>query len=189
MLTNYGLLTAADAELLGRMIDRVAGRFTTPTILEIGMREGLTSRAIQAHMGPRPFRFIAVESGRDGVPVRPPFDGAEVVHGDSCDSFERVSAPLHFVLIDGCHCVNHVILDFLHYGALVPSGGIVYFHDTGQRMQGKDYQGHGPVTPAYHVAVLMGIERLGLDRDSSQWEIEAMSDGEDWGGARAYVRR
>lgn len=188
MLTDYGLLTAADAELLGRMLDRVSKDFGKPTILEIGFREGITSRAIARHMGDRPFRFIGLDSGRDGFHVVPAFPGAEVVVGDSCDSFERVAGPLHLVIIDGCHCVNHVMLDFLHYGALVPKAGIVYFHDTGTRMQGKDYQGHGPKSPAYHVAVLQAIEKLGLDQEGSQWDIVALSDAEDWGGARAYFR-
>ena len=137
-LEGYGLLTPADAELVGNALANLAGRMpgVTLELVEIGIREGLTSRAIARHMQGTPFRFWAIDSARD-MPVGPPFPGAELVVGDSTEVYHRVPERLHFVLIDGCHCINHVMLDFLHYGARVVPGGLVRIPRLGRAHAGQ----------------------------------------------------
>lgn len=189
MITEYGLLTAADATLIGDSLAALAGRFPGQSLemVEIGIREGTTSRAIARHMTGTSFRYWAVDSARD-MPVAPPFSGAQLVLGDSTEVYHRVPEHLHFVLIDGCHCINHVALDFLHYGARVVPGGIVVFHDTGQRMQGRDYQQHGPRDRAeFAVGVRAAIRLLGVEKNA-RWLKVAESDAEDWGGAMVFMR-
>lgn len=189
MLTDYGLLTAADAELIGNSLANLAGRMpgVTLELVEIGIREGVTSRAIARHMHGTPFRFWAIDSARD-MPVASPFPGAELVLGDSTEVYYRVPEHVHFVLIDGCHCVNHVLLDFLHYGARVVSGGLVVFHDSGVRMQGRDYQQHGPrELPEFSTGVRRAIEMLGINSNPA-WRLWGESDEADWGGAMIFER-
>jgi hypothetical protein len=189
MITEYGLLTTTDAELIGDVLANLAGRFHGQTLelVEIGIREGKTSRAIARHMTGTQFRYWAVDSARD-MPVAPPFQEAHLVLGDSTEVYHRVPAELHFVLIDGCHCVNHVALDFLHYGARVTPGGVVVFHDSGRQMQGKDYQQHGPrELPEFSVGVRLAIKLLGIERHPA-WMKVGESDGSDWGGAMIFQR-
>lgn len=186
MLTDYGLITAADAALIAQQLDRVATRFKNPVVLEIGVRGGETARAISRHMGRRPFRYWGIDSNRD-MQTAVPFPGAQMVIGDSAEVFGHVPEELHFVLLDGCHCRNHVVLDFLNYGAHVPVGGVVVFHDSGAKMQGRDYQGHGPQEPPFFVDIAGAFKLLQMDVQP-EWEKVDEADAEDWGGAVAYER-
>lgn len=187
MLTNYGLLTGADAGLIAGALDLVVEQFPSPVIVEIGIWDGATSRAIASHVAGRvDYSYWAVDSGKD-QPAQPPFPGANMVVGDSIEVYDRVPPRIHFLLIDGCHCVNHAILDFMHYGARVVHGGLVVLHDSGVEMQGKDYQGHGPQAPDFHVAVRRAVDMMGLDADP-RWIKTDESDTENWGGAIAYQR-
>lgn len=192
MLRNYGLLTPADAEILGGRFLEVARRFPGQTlqVVEIGFREGNTARAIATLLNERgiPFQYHGVEVGRDLGRPSAPFVGAHMVVGDSTEVYHRLPANLHLVFIDGCHCVNHVTLDILHYGARIVQGGELILHDTGERMQGKDYQQHGdPLLPEFSCGVLRALELLRFD-DDPRWKQVAAADAANWGGIRAYRR-
>jgi len=189
VLKDYGLLTAADAALLATQLSDVSRRFPTGTlnILEIGIHEGKTARAIARHLEglERSFQFFGVDNGKD-MDIQAPFVGAVLINGDSADVYNAVPNTLHLAFIDGCHCINHVALDYLHYGRKVVQGGILVFHDTGALMQGKDYQ-HGPDMPDFYAATRRALDLVGIAGDK-RWRMVAESDAEDWGGCRAYER-
>lgn len=189
-LPEYGLVTELDAELIGTLLDETARSFAPEpiTILEIGVREGQTGRGMARLLADRgsAYRYIGIDNNRD-LGTKPPFPGAELVIGDSAEVFEKIPNALHFVLLDGCHCVNHVVLDFLHYGSKVVPGGVIVLHDADPAMQGKDYQGHGPQTPDFHVATTRGLELLAL-MHRPEWAPAGESMQGEWGGAVAFRR-
>lgn len=70
---------------------------------------------------------------------------------------DRLSVPLHFVFVDGCHgkCAGE---DFLAVEHKVAPGGLVVFHDYGEPEQGTDFQCHC----REFIAVRSYVHRLGL---------------------------
>lgn len=189
MLKTYGLLTEADAGLIARCLVDVGRAFPTGTlnILEIGVHDGKTAwgmASVLADMG-RSFQYFGVDNSKD-LEVEPPFVGASIVRGDSVEVYGAIPNDLHFAFIDGCHCINHVALDALHYGRKVVKGGILAFHDTGALAQGRDYQ-HGPDAPDHYIAVRRALDLIGMGGDK-RWRLVGDVDAENWGGVRAYER-
>ncbi len=161
---GYGLCWAGDIAVIEDGLARVCMRFQDARplrLVEIGVDTGATARAMAAFVRAR---HDALEyHGIDPRTIPPPFPGAQMHHGDSAELYARIPAPVHFLLIDGCHCINHVMLDFLHYGALTVPGAVVVFHDTSARPNIDDYQGHGPRThPDFGMAVRAGLAKLGV---------------------------
>lgn len=140
-------------------------------------------------------QYLGIDNGRDR-PIDRPFDAAQLVIGDSAELFPAVVGDYGFdeidwLLIDGCHCSNHVALDFLNYGALVAPGGEVCFHDISARAQGKlDYQGHGPRTSvSFGTAVREALAKVGLHplvRDDWAFQGCGIDPNVDWGGVAAF---
>jgi hypothetical protein len=104
-------------------------------------------------------------------------NGGTFYSGDSREIFESIPNGFHVLFIDACHCNNCVMLDFLNYGPKVVSGGWVLFHDTNPSPRwvgvhhGK-YAGHGPKTPAFHIAVREALRKLGLlDNSRTDWSF------------------
>jgi hypothetical protein len=73
----------------------------------------------------------------------------------------------NFLFVDGCHCVNHAMCDFLNYSPLVVAGGYCLFHDTalpkdgvsqGEWPQNHSYAG----TPDSTLGVRSALTKLGL---------------------------
>jgi hypothetical protein len=184
-LPTYGLLTEHDAETIGSALEDVIKRFPHPNIVEIGVRDGTTARGIDQLLRPRPFTYIGVDSARDLGELKQPFPGARIVIGDSAEVYEQVPESLHFVLVDGCHCVNHIILDFIRYGQRLVKGGLMAIHDAAPGMQGKDYQGHGPQTPDFHVATTRALDILN-PLNTGMWSLHSQSQFIDWGGTIIY---
>jgi hypothetical protein len=184
-LVNYGLMSVEDAGLIARLLDQLSADFQHVNILEIGVRGGETSRSISSYMGTRPFSYWGIDNGRD-MPVAAPFIGAHLIVGDSAEVSDSVPHGLHLVIIDGCHCKNHVILDWDNYSRKVVDGGVVVFHDTDPAVQGRDYQGHGPQTPDFHIAVLSALDQIGTRM--GRWELIARTSADQWGGAMAFKK-
>lgn len=187
ILPSYGLLTPEDAALIARGLEAAFARFPNPVVVEIGIWDGGTARGIRGFASDRPFRYYAVDNSQD-VPAAVPFEGAQLVRGDSGEVYDQVPLECHFVLLDGCHCVNHVILDFLHYGARVVGGGLLAMHDVAPGMQGRDYQKHGPRIPDFHVATTRGLELLASILEL-EWVEIGRETASDWGGTILFQKR
>jgi hypothetical protein len=188
-LTNVGLLNGADVKVLKNGLLLASTRFSPLNFVEVGINNGNTARAVAHALEGRDFTYTGIDNETD-MKISPPFEGAALILGDSADVFsdEKLPKEIHFLLIDGCHCVNHVLLDFLHYGSRVAQGGLLFFHDTAPHWQGfqGDRQGHGPQLPEFCIGVLKALEKVSpiLEKD---WSLVAESFP-SWGGARLYQR-
>lgn len=100
-----------------------------PVICEIGLGDGRTLAGI-VELLPSATCY-AVDNGQHES-ARSVWDQAPaiVIKGDSAVAHGQVPDGLDFLLVDGCHCENHVMLDFLNYGPKVVTGGCVFFHDA-----------------------------------------------------------
>ena len=165
----YGLITPLDGRKLEESLRVAAALAVTRneafTILEVGICHGETSRGMAQFLRQQqiPFTYWGVDNQRD-KPVTPPFPEANVLLGPSEELYSQLPAVLHFVFVDGCHCINHVMLDFLHYGDRVPVGGRLVMHDAAPYTQRKlDYQGHGPRDQVdFGTATREAARKLGL---------------------------
>lgn len=167
---GYGLLNTHDIVLLQYAVTMAALRFGTVKLLEVGTCGGYTALGISKFCDSRGYTFEY--HGIDGA-CGAPHPGTMPKNytfwmGDSAELFESMTADGFSVLfIDACHCSNHVMLDFLNYSPKVMVGGYVLFHDTNPspRWNGvhdNHWQGHGPNTPAFNIAVRAGLKKLGL---------------------------
>lgn len=163
---DYGVLSIPDSVFLEKTINRVAGEFDRHiTMLEVGCAGGGTMYGIKRYCDSH---AIALSydgiDGECGVPKHGLFAGSRFFCGDSSEIFETVGGVYNLIFIDACHCVNHVMLDFLNYTPKLRKHGYALYHDTNPSptWQGCHYQGHGPKTPSFHVAVRSALTKLGL---------------------------
>jgi len=194
---TYGLLTGTDIAVLENALKLIVQEQPTGArILEIGVCHGGTAKGLKGFFDAAgvPLDYTGMDNQRD-KPVEVPFEGARILLGESSEIYDQVSGEFDLVIIDGCHCVNHVMLDFLHYGALVKRGGFVMFHDINPLAQGKlDYQGHGPKDRAdFGTATRAALQKLGLPLEESacndRWAcLEVKWDHENWGGTAIFQK-
>jgi len=184
----YGLLTPTDVQVLEDGLRLAMKTFPgSIRVVEIGVCYGDTSRGIRTFLEThgRELDYCGFDNQRDR-PIDPPFPGATVHLGDSAETYLLAPSGIHFLLIDGCHCANHVMLDFLNFGDRVVPHGLVFFHDVNPKAQGKmDHQGHGPRHVDFGTATREALRKLGLfPINSAAWGIvNAKWDDQDWGGA------
>ena len=187
MLSEWGLLHPHEARFLADSLDLAAAEFGPPLrVVEIGVFEGKTSRGMYHHLGGH-IDYTGIDNNAD-LQVSPPFPGAKIITGDSAELYPFAPRGIHFLLIDGCHCVNHWMLDFLHYGDLVATNGYVWCHDTDPAMQGLDRQKHGPEHPDYYCAVREGM-RLIAPVIATRWELFTDMAPGGRGGAMLFRKR
>lgn len=188
---GYGLITEVDARLLERSLEEVLLTFSGQrvVIVEIGVCHGDTSRGIRDFMNARTnnWEYRGVDNQRD-CPIPPPFEGAMVHLGASEEIYMHLPETVHWVMVDGCHCVNHILLDFLHYGDRLATHGLIYFHDASPYTQRKrDYQGHGPIDhDDFGTATREGFRKLGIP--NARWALwkEDWMGRHDTGGAAVF---
>lgn len=222
----YGLITEIDAKQLEQALYEAVRRFEARgplldedeedprrfRVLEIGVCHGDTSRGIKAFLDglgwcdrqgndrPFPLDFWCIDNQRD-KPIEAPFPGANLVLGPSEEVYPQIprGEGFDFVFVDGCHCLNHVALDFLHYGDMVRPGGFLMFHDMAPQTQNKrDYQGHGPrledgraAHPDFGTASREAARLLGLlDNRRTDWRKawECHDEALNWGGVLVVER-
>src|SRR5574342_774587 len=157
---RFGLLSEQDALVLESTLECL-----TPCrikFLEIGVYQGQTGLGIKKWCDKRgiALEWWGIDSGRDIVPT-PPFEGAKIVHGKSEQVYPNIPCDFDAILIDGCHCRNHIILDTLNYAPKVRRGGYLLFHDTSPSAQGKDYQSDGPDSPEFYISTLAAFRMIG----------------------------
>lgn len=187
-MSNYGALSEADISVLEAALEAAAllGRIR---FLEIGVHTGQTARGIREWCMSKnvALEYWGLDSGvqNDG---EPPFEGATMVRGDSAESFHLVPDVFDIVLLDGCHCLNHVILDTYHYSPKVRPGGFLLFHDTSPEIQQTMHDPHGPDIPEFRNSVNAALEMIRWPwRGWALWRSEYQK-GLSFGGTRAYRR-
>jgi len=185
---NFGAITPNDAALLEALVMRFKGRILR--FLEIGTHEGNTARGVKELCDRDGISIDLRYYGIDARDLPPPFDGAWQISGRSEEAWEFIPGNMDIVFVDGCHCINHVILDVVHYSAKVVVGGYMVFHDTDPQVQGVQtnpwvHKGDGPI---YRTAVLAALEKLGWPNERWQLDLTASDPQSDIGGMMAFRR-
>lgn len=128
---QYGYIRNVEASLIESIVDRIKARFGEVNFLEIGVFGGETAKGIV-----RKCQAIGVPVKAAGVdfpewkPVPAPVPDYAFYACDSMDAWRDIKGKFNFLFIDGCHCVNHSMCDFLNYSPFLVVGGYCLFHDT-----------------------------------------------------------
>lgn len=151
---GYGAIVMEDVEVLESCLEKLCSPGATVRILEIGAHDGGTALGIKRYVESHGagLEYYGIEPDRARTPFIWP--GATLINGDSAEVFNQIPGDLDLVWVDGCHCMNHVILDTVHYAPKVRNFGFICYHDTNPESQGIDKQHyHGPDIPEFSVAV------------------------------------
>ena len=190
---GYGVLTNTDVSQVEKSLVLLRDVFNGKchiNLLEIGIRDGSTTRKIDEklrELGVKDYTLWAIDNEKDRR-IRKPFDGCELVIGNSEECFDQVP-ELHWVFIDACHCVNHVMLDFLNYGYKVVKNGFLLFHDTSPSAQGNHYQKHGPKSPDFCIATHRAFDKLDIfHRRDWDFVSNEYDDTREFGGVAIFKK-
>lgn len=182
---RFGAISEQDAQVMEATLEKMPKKIK---FLEIGTHEGGTGRGVKRWCDAN-----GVELEWWGIDVSyhaPPFPGAIVVHGDSAEVYVDIPNDFNGILIDGCHCRNHVILDTYNYAPKVVPGGYLIFHDTGPQCQGKDHQAyHGSkAVPEFHIATLEALEMIRWPHPGWTLFMKKADPKLPFGGMASYYR-
>ena len=157
----------AEASLLDEVLLDIMTKFGELKFLEIGTCGGGTTRGVYQRA-----REINCPAHCEGVDNVAGYGMAEapddyVLHvGDSMDVWRGITGRFNLLFVDGCHCINHSMCDFLNYSPLVVPGGFCLFHDTAPNAngtQGEWPQNHGYAgLPPSTLGVRAGLAKTGL---------------------------
>jgi len=175
----FGYSMGGSEAAIEERINRVIERFGRLDYVEIGIGEGQTLLTVSQ---------IAEESGRDWIVVgidlmhgrhfQPHrflnhLESAVVIANRPCKIYDKsisvwlsgspysvkfIPFPVGYALIDGCHCRECAIRDFLAIEEKVRVGGLVAFHDAGVSDQNEEPQ----CLPGRGIRVREALSQLGL---------------------------
>jgi hypothetical protein len=181
------LLFEKDFDILIASIKRVNDRICDGTYIEIGIGDGDTSRHFLQYI-PLDALYVGIDPGVDDPRIsderffffkKPSFKVAALIHRPS------------WVFVDGCHCEECVIRDFIVFGTTLKVGGEICFHDASSLTQGRDKQDY-PFMDRYHnfVEARKGIGvRKALDKYVStyhKFELVQKALEQEFGGVEVY---
>lgn len=182
---KYGFLRDVEYELLDELLLTIKQEFGAVRFLEIGVMGGPTVRGVANRC-----KEIDCPLYAAGVDVKPgdfefPTPDYAYYQEDSMDAWRKIKGTFNILFVDGCHCVNHCMCDFLNYSPLLEVGGRCLFHDTalpenftGQAEYPQDHSYAGK--PTSILGVREGLKKLGLLQGHRRdWEFvkELTSDG------------
>lgn len=184
-MSNYAFIRPQESALIEETIEKLKVEFGEVRFLEIGVFGGNTTRGVVKKCQDIGVPIYA--AGVDFIEQKPnpvPTPDYEFHATDSMDAFRNIRGEFNFLFVDGCHCVNHAMCDFLNYSPFVAVGGYCLFHDTalptGKQEQGDWPQYHGYAGKAdSSLGVRQGLEKLGLlqgHRKDWQFVTELPSD-------------
>ena len=176
-MPTYGAIYDTDIATLEAGLRQLLQRFEGPLhVLEVGIAAGRTSLGMKEFVegSGRQIVWVGVDNRRVG-PVVSPFEGATLVLGSSEIVCSQIPSGQHLVFIDGCHCLNHVILDVINYGEKVVPGGMMMLHDTGFPNQGQVQEVSCPIAVQgvnkCVVEVREAVRKLGLFDNHPHWKL------------------
>jgi len=177
---RYGFVRDIEADLIDRTIDMVKSEFGEIRFLELGVFAGGTVRGVYRRA--KEIGCPAQCTGVDFEMYRPnptPDPSYTFYAADTMDAFRDFPSDSKFniLLVDGCHCVNHSMADFLNYSPFVVVGGYTLFHDTAvptfqptQEAWPQDHSYAGK--PSSILGVREGLKKLGLLQGyRSDWKL------------------
>lgn len=188
---NYGTMTNIDVNQIKLSLKYLKTTFKDNHInlLEIGLDKGKTTKSIYnelSELGIRNYTYWGIDNNPK---TKLPFKDFKMIIGKSEDVFNQLP-KLHWVLIDGCHCSNHVMLDFLNYGYKVVKNGFLLFHDTSFFSQGHHYQKHGPKELDFYIATERAFKKLDIFNRVDWEHIGSDYDKKniEWGGISIFKK-
>ena len=184
---GYGALNCEDVEVLEHAISK----FSMIRFLEIGVHTGTTARGVYEYA--KSHGASLEYWGIDPIvpELNPPFPEARFIHGFSDEVFYMIPEGFNVVLVDGCHCINHVMLDVLHYGPKVIQGGFMLFHDvcpSTQHSYPNSQALHGPDIPQFKNAVNDALKLLSFPFYPWIHVMSKWDESKPWGGMSAYLK-
>jgi len=183
---RYGMMREVEYDLIDDLMDTLKAEFGDVRFLEIGVCGGGTVRGVyrRAKEIGCPVHGAGVD-WESQLPQPPPDPGYEPYAGDTMDMWREVKGRFNFLLVDGCHCINHSMTDFLNYSPFVDVGGYCLFHDTALPT-GVPVQGEWPQNHSYAgvkdsvLGVRSGLEKTGLLQGyRSDWRLVRELEAED----------
>lgn len=176
---RYGFMRAVEADLFDELMDKLKAQFGEIRFLEVGVFGAGTVRGVYrraAEIG-CPAQCVGVDF-EQYRPNPTPHENYEFHAGDSADAWRNIKGEYGLLMVDGCHCVNHAMMDFLNFSPMVRVGGWVVFHDTALPT-GREKQEEWPQTdhgyfgkPPSVLGVREGLEKLGLLQGyRKDWEL------------------
>ena len=164
---RYGFMREEEADLVDRILDKLMA-LGEVRFLEIGVFGGGTVSGVVRRC--QQFGRSVFASGVDFAQWKPlpaPLPDYDFHEGDSMDMWREIKRKYNFLFVDGCHCVNHSMCDFLNYSPFVEVGGYTLFHDTAKPSFGT-HQEEWPQDHSYAgkppsvLGVREGLVKLGL---------------------------
>jgi len=167
---RYGFMREVEADLLDQLLAQIKVQFGEIKGIEVGVFGAGTTRGIyrwgKEHDCPVSLIGIDFEQYRPNPTPDPNYN---FIAKDSMDAWREIQGQYNFLFVDGCHCVNHSMCDFLNYSPFVQVGGFCLFHDTalptslGKQEQEKWPQDHSYAgKPSSVLGVREGLKKLGL---------------------------
>lgn len=152
-----GMLFDSDYPRLCESVLRVANRFggnpprfRLPVFLETGVYQGLTSRDLIKEIATRLPSFVYYGIDPEPCPDDMPEQYTHIqglshsifINSYDNDHGDGVPYPIHWAMIDSCHCAQCCMRDAIFFGSIMEVGGEMCFHDASARMQGRDPQNY-----------------------------------------------
>lgn len=196
---GFGIVSNSDVSLLKESIKYIVETFPNEKLflVEIGTYDGYTCIALNKelqnihHTTNYEYFGVDLKENRLEKIKQHKIPNIKLFLSRSEESFMLAPDNLHWVLIDGCHCVNHVMLDFLNYGYKVKKGGLIIFHDISPLGQNKlDYQGHGPKNHTdFGTATLSAFKKLDIF-NRKDWKLYKQDYDKtlNWGGIAIFQK-
>lgn len=175
---RYGFVREIEADLIDRVIQMLKSKFGEVRGIEIGVMGAGTTRGIyrQAKALDCPCQLAGVDFEKYR-PNPTPHENYKFYAGDSMDKWREIHDSYGLLFVDGCHCVNHSMTDFLNYSPLVVVGGWALFHDTALP-KGQYEQESWPQDHSYagkdpsKLGVREGLKKMGLLQGyRSDWKL------------------
>ncbi len=153
---DSGICMAGNGDAFARALDiaiesRPKSEFGPFYYCEIGLGSCETFRAAKQYLWDcfslPAVRMIGVDSIKfDAVKFRIEFAGDDLYPFGSSHFLENYKGSLDFCFIDGCHCYDCAMSDFLGIEQKIVIGGVIALHDIGIPEQGIEPQyGDGPI--------------------------------------------
>lgn len=170
---RYGFMRDVEETLIDSLLHTIKHKFGIIKFLEVGVMGAQTVRGVyrRAKEIECPVRCAGVDF--EHYRPNPTPDPNYIFYGgDSADMWREFPADYqcNFLFVDGCHCVNHALMDFCNYSPFVENCGYVLFHDTAlPTALGKTEQEPWPQTdhgyagkPPSVLGVREALKKLGL---------------------------
>ena len=177
--TRYGFMRPVECDLVDKVLDKLKAEFGYISMCEVGVFGAGTTRGVYRRAKeidcPVHLTGIDFEQYRPNPTPDPQY---HFIAEDSMDAWRKIDTKYNFLFVDGCHCVNHAMSDFLNYSPFVVVGGYALFHDTALPI-GKENQEPWPQTdhgyfgkPPSVLGVREGLKKLGLLQGyRSDWKL------------------